>query len=773
LQTNKEDKPHKKTNSHHVPSTFKKFWRKGKKNKSRDVASTITEESRDEDMEMLCSQPTMGAATVVTTMTEAEKTTPAPVVLTTANDASIEVRDDVESNPLEIKGSIIEEPKQTPTVEEKGSTVKSQSQDNVNASSDSTTNNNSLQLPKKEVRAFKPKKQRETKYSTSRDDRRQGLPPLSTPYNTNERTSSHTYSQGSSDSDSWNEFEDRDSHIYLQDNESVSVLTKDYMRDPNIIDVLSLDAVMEVVNKGIISSDDDAKHNSRLGGNIKDGDENSVDGLMNCLLNALDCCGDNSFVTERQCYVDRCHRRSNGRFSSKIVLNDDGQNFVRQRKNRRNEVGDNDMDRIEGRGIPGNTNNDVGGKSVSWADDAVDNIVLDGSFIKERSLREQDLDKEEEEKLSNKQQFIRSRSNSSDGKGSASVRSAIKNSFSFQNMKNIVANMQCAAGMKQAPVDGDIVYEQHRHAVVAGKILANDINPTIQNDTNWRDMVNETDAKENWRAAVNDRLNYQGPNSPASSNGGNLSPVQGMYGVMNGELSHPHLHPWEQNSSMWAQNHANMDPHVPSVMPMTRMPSGHQSVNTAPPPPMSITGRVPSMGNRSVVSNMMNMSLSIDSDDIGDKYGMQCEEEAQMPVARNYGNYDGAASNGILQHGNNSQYPSQQLMTQDSIMERNGRYTDGMTGAVYGNTASNNAMQAYPSHDTRINNGRGRQDVYAYGNANMPQQPFHNGMGHNLTQQPHMTSGMMQHGQPMMQEYDYQQQQLPMSQVPPRRTFMA
>ena len=66
------------------------------------------------------------------------------------------------------------------------------------------------------------------------------------------------------------------------------------------MDVRLLDAVMEVVNKGIIIRENgEARMESD---NLKDQDSGS--GLMNCLWNTFDCCGDNSLIAERS--WERC-----------------------------------------------------------------------------------------------------------------------------------------------------------------------------------------------------------------------------------------------------------------------------------------------------------------------------------------------------------------------------------------------------------------------------------------------------------------------------------
>lgn len=634
-------------------------------------------------------------------------------VVPIVHDASVEVRDGAE----EVRP---QDPKSKEPVEDKVMTER-QSQEEVNASSESTTNNtnnNSGSI----TTSIKAKKNRA---KIPAREARQAQPSMGY---TNEANMYPTYSQGSSDSDSWNEYDGyhtQGNHIYLHDNESVSVLTKEF-RDPNIMDVLSLDAVMEVVNKGILAREDGDVTETRRHGDGKGEDETSMDRIMNSLWNALDCCGDSgeNFVSDRRCYVDRCHRGSSGGYGCKVGFNDDRQYFGHRQKNKRNGAGTINMKRIEEEGNA--INREVGGKSVSWADDTVDNIVLDGSF------KEDDID--EDNKPSTKQHFNRSRSNSSDGKGSkaSSVRSAVKSSL--KNVKNM---FQCAT--TKQPVDADTVYEQYRNALVAG---------TNQDSPNWRDMVNDSNNDPNWRAAVNDRLNYQGPNSPVSSNGGGWTPVGGT--------------PSPQHQQQY-----NMSP-----TPMTvGMPP-----NNSPPPAMAMNGRVPSMGNRSVVSNMMNMSLSVDSEDIGDKYGMKEEEDALRPMASNFGNY-GATNNASMHYGSNSQYsqyPSQQLRNQESVMGENECYNDG-----YRAVAGNNTMQMNPSYDPRMN--QARQD-YSYGSSNNmpPQQQYHNEMaqqphehfGASMPQQnmnhPPMTNGMMQ-------GYDHQHQH-PMPPQPPsspQRTFMA
>ena len=69
------------------------------------------------------------------------------------------------------------------------------------------------------------------------------------------------------------------------------------------MDVHSLDAVMEVINEGII-----IRENGEVrmeSDNLKDQD--SWSGLMNSLWNTFNCCCDNSLIAERQCYMDPSH----------------------------------------------------------------------------------------------------------------------------------------------------------------------------------------------------------------------------------------------------------------------------------------------------------------------------------------------------------------------------------------------------------------------------------------------------------------------------------
>lgn len=740
--------------SHAVPTTFKNFWRKNKKSKR---GASIVEESRDEETEVNLPQQAV-TAPVAAMMPHTETTLPPVVPVTTA---SVELRDDVElvqPGTDEAK----QEPDQSSASEDKLITERSQTQDEVNASSESTANNTGIVQQKKEDRAppsTKSKKNRLVLRQT-----RQPSPRINAGYNTREPNLSQTYSQASSDSDnySWNEYDNDPNHIYLRDNESVSVLTKEY-RDPNIMDVLSLEAVMDVVNKGIITRDggekDNRRNRSRLNGNMDEKDENSVDGLMNCLWNALDCCGENSLVSERQCYADRCHGIRGGGFGSKIVLNEDGHYFDRSRKSNINGIGSAGMQRIEEREFPENAvNNGVEGKSVSWADDTVDNIILDGS------LNDSLLDKVDQETSPNKQHFNLSRSNSSDGtRPKFSVRSAVASSLN--NVKNVI---KCATSSEKQPIDADTVYEQHRNAMMKGNGVTNDNNPN-QDNPNWREMVNEnSNGGENWRATVNDRLNYQGPNSPASSIGAGFSTMGGM------PPPHQHCDQWG-NASPPMPGAMNVTPHVP----MARMPSGHQSVNASPPPPMAMNGRIPSIGNRSVVSSMINASFSIESEDIGDKYGIEGEEEAMRSMTRNYEIGNQTASIGGPQYECNSQYPqyhTQQLRNQDSVIGGSHRYNDGYRVPA----APTDTTQMNTMHDHRMNHGQERQD-FAYSNAAMPRQ-YPNGIA-----QPHENYGSQMHQQnhpqminsmqvqPMMQGYDYQQRP-PISPPAPasaRRTFMA
>ena len=751
-----------------MPSSLKNFWRKGKKNKSKDTTPVI-EEARDEEVELRIQQSPVSAAATVKPPSAASGT-PAPEVTPalSVHDESDEARDDAEQAQPENKEQEVGS-NQPPEADDKGSTEKSQTQGVDNYSSESITNNNSEALTKKTQGSpapYKPKKQRSAiKISSPRP------PPINTYNNADEPNLSqayeNTYSQGSSESDtySWNEYDSyhhhtQGNHIYIRDNESVSVLTKEF-RDPNIMDVLSLDAVMEAVNKGIISREDGVELNSRLNGGARNGDENSDDGLWNSLWSALDCCGDNSSVAERSCYVNRCRPRR--------AVNGDSQYFGRREKMRSGvSAADSlvSLDRIQQNISDNRMNCEVSGKSVSWADDTVDNIVLDGSLNDGEVLN---LDKDIEERSPAKRHFNISRSTSSDGKNSkASVRSAVKSGL--KNVQSAVTNFQRVTKMSK-PVDADTVYEQHRSAMMNAKGQPGE-NADKEETSDWRDRVNGS-SDPNWRAGVTDRLNYQGPNSPASSAGRNLSPMQ--YGMLNGIPQWEHnanmrgMPPLSQMGNTLPSGHAHTAAAVPS-MTMTRMPSGHHP-GAASSPPMPLASRAPSMGNRSIVSNMVNMSMSVDSDDIGDKYGMEAEEVAMRPVT-DYGIVNS------MHYDRNTQYPSQQLAAQGSVMGRNDRYSE------------NNAIDMN-LQDPRINNIQGGPEDYSRRMSNVPPHAFQNVMGQpayedygqvlpqqHMTYQPELTDGVIQHGQ-IVHSYNYQQQQQqqPSSpglvSPPPQRTFMA
>ena len=748
-----------------MPSSLKNFWRKGKKNKSKDTTPVI-EEGRDEEVDVRIQHPPASTATTTTTkLSTVASEAPAPEAASalSVHDESEEARDGAEQTQSEKKeqeaGS-----NQTPEADDKVLTEKSQIQDAKN-SSEGTTNNHSDTSRKKAQDSpvpVKTKKQRSAiKISSPRP------PPINTYNNADETNLSqayqNTYSQGSSESetDSWNEYDSyhhhtRGNHIYIRDNESVSVLTKDY-RDPNIMDVLSLDAVMEAVNKGIITREDGAELNSRLKSGARNEDENTDDGMWSNLWNALDCCGDkdNSSLAERACYVSRCRPRR--------VANGDGLHFDRREK-KRNGVSAGDslvsLDRIQ-RDISDNPmTTEVGGKSVSWADDTVDNIVLDGSL---KDVDVLNLDKNIEESSSSKRLFNISRSNSSDGKNSkTSVRSAVKSGF--KNMQSAVTNFQRVTKMNK-PVDANTVYEQHRSAMMNANGHTGE--NTVKTDTsNWRDMVNVS-SDPNWRAAVTDRLNRQGPSSPSSS-GGNLSPVQ--YSMMSCQPQ------WEHHANMQGMpppsqlgnNLPSTDTTVPSAT-LARMPSGHPPGNTSLLP-LPIPGRAPSVGNCSLMPNMVNMSMSMDSDDIGDKYGMNAEEVGIRPNA----DYRITSS---MQYNGNSQYPSQRVMSKNSIVERNDRYSE--------NNVIDMNMQ-----DPGINHFRGRSEDYVLRKDNASPQAFRDRGGQpgyenygQLMPQQHMTyhTEVIGGTMPYSQMVDYIQRPQEQCQSlsprlpspPPQRTFMA
>jgi hypothetical protein len=369
-------------------------------------------------------------------------------------------------------------------------------------------------------------------------------------------------------------------------------------------------------------------------------------------------------------------------------------------------------------------------------------------------------------------------------------------------MKNIMTNMQCAAlaGSKEAQVDATSIYEQHRNAMLAENHITTDSSGAKEDTTNWRDRIND----ENWRADVNDRLNYQGPNSPASSGGG-LSPGGNMYGMMNVQPPPPHLQQpphvaphnpqvmnhgvaqqqqWQQNSPVW-----NNIPTQQSMVPpyneymdpnaLNGLPPNHLPENASPPPPMAMTARIPSLGQQSVrttntAANMLSMSLSTDSDDNGaDKYaGVGVEDEdGSRAMKACYGNKS-------MQYGNSGPYASHQhhLMTQESEIGVKCRYNSGTHGRTGG---GNNARQMNQYYDP-MNNVQGRQD------GNMHKQSYHNegitqatygNYGSNMPQQ---NAGMM-YGQIMHQQQPpaaygnhLPHDQHPMSQLPPqRRTFIA
>lgn len=734
--------------------------------------------------------------------------------------------------------------------------VASQATDGNNPSGDS--NSKTIRIQEKEEKIIsttsdKPKKkqQKSTANNIVLSSQRQP-PPVKNTFNNNKEQYSHTYSNESFESDNLSDGEydpyrdhNQGAHIYLDDNESVSVLTKEYMRDPNIMDVLSLEAVMEAVNKGIVMREDDEmiankKYHSRLqNGDIKEDDDNSVDRILFSLWSALNCCGQNSDVTfsDNNRHLDRCHRGSGNRgFQNEI---NDRRYFDNHRRNKRNVGGGGsvergaDREREPDRSKP-DSNLNGEGKSVSWADDTVDNILLP---VSARGVGE-------DEKQFAKQEYNLSRSISSDGKGSkSSVRSAVKSSI--ENMKNMMTNFQCAAltGMNNGEVNASAIYEQHRNAMKAGNCVASTSAGNGDN-AEWREMVNTINNEPHWRAMVNDRLNYQRPYSPASSAGGGLSPGSGLYVMMNGQPEQQ-LHmppqvcgplsdqgsipgqqqPWEGNPSVWnlssprpvavgfPSGHVNMDPSLtstpmpgrilsglnidPNVLPptgMTRIPSSHYpSLSTSPSPPMAMAGRIPSMGHHSVntSSNVMNMSLSIDSDDnTMDKYaGMECDEDERRATASRANAYTHPP-------------PTQQLVTQDSEIVIEDRYSGAPAramGVQYGDSRGGNATLK-TAYDSGTNDAQRRQqDVSNRGNNGLFQSPFHNNRvaavygnhGSSVSQMdliPYPAANGMQtanemiYAQTMLQQqpaavyvHNHAQPQHPMSQLPhsPRRTFMA
>ena len=648
-----------------MTSAIKILWKKTRKNKAKNTNGLIIEETRDEETDVHQTQktamePSLSGAFLSTLS-----------ALNVLNEGSSDVRDDTEAQPNE------------------DADERSQTRHGVN--SDSTTK-------KPFINKIKNLNPTRTKKSSSKN----------TGYNkSNEHRLSPTSSQNSSYSDnySWNDCDsyqhhNRGNHIYIRDNESVSLLTKDYSRDPNILDVLSLKSVMDVVNKGIMTPEGYEVHNMSHRSreeceNLKDEDENSVDEIMNCLFNAFDCFGDNSSIAESRCYVDRYHRNS-----------------VKRKDRRR--LSENSFDA------------DVGSKSVSWADD---NLILDGSF-KDDYID----DRNREDGTSSRQRFRRS----FDGDGSkASVQSSIKNSL--MNVKKVMC------GIKSSPVDANSVYEQHRSAMRADNgSLAKNV-ATNQDDQNWRNTVNDTSTDPNWRATVNDRLNYQGPNSPASSNCGNLSPAVGLYGIVNGQSPSQVLN--TQAPTQIPQNHINTNQNMLTSMPMP----GHQPVHTLPSPPNAMPEPIPSISNRSIG---LNMSVSVESTDIGDKYGMKGEIDQTRPVTDRHISYNEAV-NGGMRYGNN-EHPTQYATPQYG-------------GSTYGNGshsgAANQLFQPNPYHDPRAINCNMRQENHAYGNnGTVPQasgivQSLHENYGPSI---------------PMTLAHEQQKQHvMPISPVSPQRTFMA
>ena len=180
-KSNKADKPRKmnflsSSNGPTVPASFKSFWKKTKKNKSRgtsDVISTVIEEARDEELEMRLPHQT-GNSVVTASSPSMLEATP----MTTVHDASVEIRDDIESS----KPSN-EEPSKPPVSANKTEGEISETQDDTIANhessttdnnsinraiSESTTKNNSIDRSTIEERVVAPKQTQRNTTTTSR-----------------------------------------------------------------------------------------------------------------------------------------------------------------------------------------------------------------------------------------------------------------------------------------------------------------------------------------------------------------------------------------------------------------------------------------------------------------------------------------------------------------------------------------------------------------------------------------------------------------------------
>ena len=167
-----------------------------------------------------------------------------------------------------------------------------------------------------------------------------------------------------------------------------------------------------------------------------------------------------------------------------------------------------------------------------------------------------------------------------------------------------------------------------------------------------------------------------------------------------------------------------------------------------------MTGRIPSMGNRSVAPEMINMSMSIDSNDMGDKYGMEGDEDARRPMTSNY-TILGAFNNDGVQYGDYNRYDS-------PFMQE--------SASCHGNNTTSMKSSTQQLHN------RMEQPACKILHSPMNQQNFQPLMTNGMIQHRQSTTqGMIQHRQPTIHGYETQHQQsishAPLSSQ--RRTFMA
>lgn len=505
--------------------------------------------------------------------------------------------------------------------------------------------------------------------------------------------------------------------IYIPDNDSqVSVLTNSRYDDPNIMDVLSLNNVMDAVNRGIVADDDlklgggngKRSGSGRKSNSFKDDDDaNSVDRFLwslcrgPCQEDGFLCGGGGNDSVMEVTTADGTATTVNnaGMVMKTSGFIDDGQYYSNHmnggKRSRKNKRGDGEID--------------LKAKSVSWADS-----LDDGDVQRERSstngTAEDSLEQatgrgmEQSKVTDDNTPFSKAASASSpkrtgsllrrngkqtnsnsppedDGtlntKGTEFTKGTIKSQSQASHSTVVTDNSKFSSikisrtnskGSEKAGSVGSKVKSGFKNMMssmqmplcgLEGKcgtgIDANTVYKQHRNVMNAEGGDGGVDDNSNWRAMVNDSMDHHARSAAAAAS--SLQGISVMTPVLGG-------------SNVNAVGGPTL-PYSP-LSPQGSYPNGQW---TGASSPKSMTGWDSSMGQRSFVIPPSCDSMSVESDD-GDKYaGMKVEEETMEAASSPVG--------GMSFNNNNGTSFTAQLLAQTSVdSDLDGMMRDKYSGDV-------------------------------------------------------------------------------------------